>query len=179
MKKLLTLFLVLGLSSMASALTVNLSLDGSNAMGTTMDVDEGDVGVAISLSVICDTGGTGYYTYAQLVDDDKAAYINVAFTAKAGDMAGVTDMSVYTPGYITWNLTASGSPSGLPQAGKQFTFDLTPSTDLEVGDTFDFWITVPNDDNLTRTHTVTVTIVPEPMTILLLGIGGLFLRRRK
>jgi len=178
MKKLLTLFLVLGLSSLASALTINLSLNGTSAMGTTMDVLQDDLGEGISLGIISDTSGEGYYTYLRMIDNNKATYTNVAITTKAGDMGSVGDYSTATPGYITWLMTAAGSPSGLPQAGKQFTFDLTPSTSLDYGDTFDFWITVPGDDNLTATHTVTVKVVPEPITILLLGIGGLFLRRR-
>lgn len=35
------------------------------------------------------------------------------------------------------------------------------------------------DYNVTRANYTTITAVPEPMTIALLGLGGLFLRRRK
>jgi len=183
MKKLLTLFLVLGLSSMASALTVNLSLDGSTAMGTTMDVDVADLGDAISLSVISDTSGVNgiYYNALSMYttsSTEPATITNVTYTTKAGDLGAVTDYSYMFTNQLYFSLVAGGT-TVLPSAGVQFTFDLTPSTSLEVGDTFDFWITVPNDDNATPSHTVAVTIVPEPMTILLLGIGGLFLRRRK
>jgi len=175
MKKLLTLFLVLGLSSMASALTVNLSLDGSTSMGTTLDVDIADVGTAISLGIISDTAGQVYFT-ALVMNKGSATISNVVNTTKAGDLGAVADYSGTTQ-YL-YALTIGGT-TVLPAVGVQFTFDLTPDSDLVVDDTFDFWITVPDDSNGTPGQVVTVTIVPEPMTILLLGIGGLFLRRRK
>jgi len=180
MKKLLTLFLVLGLSSMASALTVSLSLDGSTAMGTTMNVDVADLGDAISLSIISNATDN-YWTILKMNRTsltEPATIINVTKTANAGGQAAVDDYT-YASLYQYQLTAASTSIPTNVVAGKHFTFDLTPSTNLELDDTFDFWITVPNDNNFPAGHTVTVTIVPEPMTILLLGIGGLFLRRRK
>jgi len=36
-----------------------------------------------------------------------------------------------------------------------------------------------NDPGYTATNTLEIHVIPEPMTIALLGLGGLFLRRRR
>jgi hypothetical protein len=67
-------------------------------------------------------------------------------------------------------------PTGDPPiaAGDQFSLDYVGA----VGDTATISLFV-DPEYTTPVASVDVTVVPEPMTIILLGLGGLFLRRRR
>jgi hypothetical protein len=73
-----------------------------------------------------------------------------------------------------YELTVAGNPDGPVTAGPQFTFDYSYSGDLADGTTISLFVDphyeIPADS---------VEIIPEPMTVALLGLGALFLRRRK
>jgi hypothetical protein len=180
MKKLLILLLVLGMTSAANALVVNLSTDGSTAAPAAITVGPGDV---LNMSVISDTAGIGgiYWTYLEMGLPSAGAVSVVAFTANAGNAASVTD---YSSGALTdWELSAADTTPGAAGivAGQQFTFTLTidAAAATDGSDDFDIWTTVPLDNSFPVDDLLTVNIVPEPMTIALLGLGGLFLLRRR
>jgi dTDP-4-amino-4,6-dideoxygalactose transaminase len=68
------------------------------------------------------------------------------------------------------------SPAGDPAlaAGSQFSFDYVGA----VGDTATISL-FADPEFTTPVASVNVTVVPEPMTVLLLSLGALFLRRRR
>jgi hypothetical protein len=175
MKKILILMLVLGLVSIANA-TVTMEL--YEADGTTPVSGDCYVGLSYVLAVegaSADAGASlGVYgsTYT------AADWANLG----AGGQAVATTVDTGDMSYILWSSTwqgydmiadDSGSGPGV-STGTWFTIDLTG---LAEG-TYSF-------DLLDYKAASTViasesgNVVPEPITIALLGLGGLFLRRRK
>ena len=92
-------------------------------------------------------------------------------TANAGNLATVIWGGTVWPG---WDVTAFDS-GGAYVAGDYFLFDLqfgaTSAMPLLI-DIYDYSVSY-------TTPAGTITVVPEPVTIALLGLGGLFLARRK
>ena len=167
MKKLIVLSMVVAMASLATA-GLSLSLSGAGVVDTgagTYTMLEG------STAVITVSGsGSAYYTYLALTGDvavtaDAAIATPVAL-AGAGDMASVGSS-------YGWLLTAAGGPAGPVAAGAQFTADITATGPLDAV------IGVTTYSNTGSNPGMAITIVPEPMTLGLLGLGGLFLRRKK
>lgn len=165
MRKLLILFLVLGLASTANALLIKV--DGLE--GEFFEVDEQTEITVVSEDtsswlgyIIVEEGGTG-------------SLENVAVLDAAGDLGAAAP---YTEaGWGTgYELTASMGPAGDPpiSVGNQFSLDYIGA----IGDTATISLFV-DPEYTTPVASVNVTVVPEPMTVILLGLGGLFLRRRR
>jgi len=173
MKKLLILMLVLGLASAASAAH---SLGGATTISNTGDTTaivtiSADSTAAIT-SVVEDSEGadgmptTGVTTIASVTKTDAA-----------GEQATVTAY-----GSLDYAFTVSAKDTTEPfdsvATGVQFNVNLDiAGLGLAVDDTFVIYLYNEAYTSTFASHTVTVT--PEPMTIALLGLGGLFLRRRK
>ena len=165
MKKLLILVLVLGIASTASAA---LSLADS------------------ALTVTINT------TVAFNVDGDTASNIDW-YVGNVPGKADVTGMVLDSSGNAGPNAYVNESPYGYNGYWELGSKDDDPDTwDIIAGTQFNGTITVGGttgtysiylyDSGWTSTgvkDTLALTIVPEPMTIALLGLGGLFLRRRK
>ena len=190
MKKLLILMLVLGLTTVASA-TPTMSGDTviSTAGGTiTITV----AGTASEASEDFIGGGAGGYQGFINIDWATNTYYPDALGTVVTDNANVI---------VNGNMGGSGSAGLIVTVGtyNYLTFtaliapgDWTEGTDVDSGDWFTFDVTIPsgvysNGDTIlvdltdeqasvVATHSI---IVPEPITIALLGLGGLFLRRRK
>ena len=173
MKKLLILMLVLVMASAASAVTVSLTVGGSStvacALGTThtvdMSVDQAAKGCA-NIDYLADTGISptlGAWITALTATSSPGTIIgNDIMDAYGNSAGGVADQSADTILYsfdVTVNAYGDVTPYMDPMADAFFT-DVSPGF-FQAG-TF-----------------AAVTFVPEPMTIVLLGLGGLFLRRRK
>ena len=164
MKKLLILVLVLGMASMASA---NLSWSQS----------------AITL-------GINESATVQIVSSTTVPYAALWMGANASTVAQITAVSVLPaavdgsaavwtgyPGW--WDITAKDNdPDNDPALASGNHFDVTIKG-LAVG-TYVINSDYYGQANLGTGVNDTLTItVPEPMTIALLGLGGLFLRRRR
>jgi len=197
MKKFLILLLVLGMTSLANAtLSLEISVGGSPyggedlAVGTTVDVavvqstgnaqgSGGEMTITMAASGLSMTNTTPmrdatYAGWGWLFDGGVAPIDNGDGTWDAwfGKTASPSDM--WTPGtpgigdfvgvtgYGGWNYVST----------VELSFVASETTDLVWGGT---WDSVDMDGVVGGT----VNVVPEPMTIALLGLGGLFLRRRK
>ena len=164
----LMMVLLLAVAPLSSATITGLSVDGT----TTPDVDgvaTVGLGGVITISCIGDTASG--FEYLDMAKGYATMATPVA-TAAAGDLAGVFDWS--TGVNYDFELTTADSGGSYP-GGVVFNANIT-ATGI-VGDTFT--VDVLDGVNYAVLDTVTVTIVPEPATIALLGLGGLLLRKRK
>lgn len=165
MKKLMVLVLVLGLASAADA--VLIQVDGQ--IGETFEVQDKAIITVVSEN---DLNWLGYL----IVEDGGLGVLsNPVSTTLAGDPA----LSGATPYTETgwgegYEITVAGSASSPVGVGPQFSFDFAGT----LGDTAKISIFLDPQYNIPAAS-VGVSVVPEPTTILLLGLGGLFLRRRK
>lgn len=192
MKKLMILVLVLGLASMASALTgVELSVAGvTDGEGTVQNTE-----LPISNELVIDIHGPAGY--------DWLGYIIIEGDAPAGGEWGddigspVADMYYTAAGYPA--LVAAGDLGQAiryTEAGWGFGYEVTAAQSegsLPGGLQFEFlyhclgpeseYVTVTLWDDaegyVTPQDTIVIHQTPEPMTVALLGLGGLLLRRRK
>ena len=161
MKKILVLMLVLGITSMATA---GLTLTGPI---------EVPVGGSIVLSVTADAISAAQAgDYANVYAPGTLAS-NPTMTANmSGGAFSLINDYLYAP-YDYFYMVGANAPGVdalLP--GIWVNFDLSAGS-LPVGSIIPISITGGG-----AAHNVTV-VIPEPMTIGLLSLGGLFLRRRK
>ena len=176
MKKTLILMLVLGLVSIANA-TVTMELRESD--GTTPVADLENLGL-----------GADYVLVISGAAADAPQSLGIygpAYGAADWDNLGNADMSTAATlldtgnmSYINWNATYSGYDTVVDDyegpgvsTGDWFSIDLTAlvAGDFSI-DLLDYNAGSAVIGNVSGT-------IPEPITIALLGLGGLFLRRRK
>jgi hypothetical protein len=161
MKKLLILMLVLGITSTASAvLTWSVS---------TVDVEPG-------ASIV-----------VQLVSSDADPFDPKWVGQEPSGIAEITSilaLPAATPDSIVLDPTATGYAGWWTVN----TLDLNPPSDIIAGAQYDVTITAGmtadvstafDSDSYGTNDVLTVNVIPEPMTIALLGLGGLFLLRRR
>ncbi len=165
MKKLLVLVLVLGFASAADA--VLIQIDGSTAEA--LDVQQTATITVISEDTL------NWLGYLIIEEGGVGTLSNPIQSTLAGDpaLAGATEYTEagWGNGY---ELTVAGSASFPVGVGTQFSFDYTGT----LGQTAKISLFVDPEFNIPVAST-TVNVVPEPMTIMLLGLGALFLRRRR
>ncbi|MHC4165655.1 MAG: hypothetical protein ACYSWQ_01720 [Planctomycetota bacterium] len=164
-RKLLVFVLVLGFASAANA--VLIQVDGLG--GETFDVQE-----KATITVVSEDS-LNWLGYIIVEEGGQGTLINPAATALAGDpaLAGATPYS--EAGWGTgYELTVAGSASFPVGTGTQFSFDYNGM----LGDTARISLFV-DPEFVIPVSSVAVNVIPEPMTIMFLGLGVLFLRRRK
>jgi hypothetical protein len=166
MKKLLILMLVLGMTSAASA-------------ALTWSADPITVGVGDTIAVTIDSSDALPYAGGPAwVGADPSAVASIASIvqlAAAGEDAVVDDPTATGwPGWWTINaLDTTGTPGDTMAAGPQWTVTISGDSVGTYVISSDSYGSAGADDLLT------INVVPEPMTIALLGLGGLFLLRRR
>ena len=179
MKKLLILMLVLGLVSTAGAATLRLEYNTSSTapasvLGTTIQVD---MLADVSLSGISKVDfGEGTSTGTLSLGDWQ-----VGTQAQAGEDGTLTGNDI---------IDAFASQSGGNWAANTvlYSFDYAVAAGAAGGGTVQMMMSAAAQDRATaglatyfygtNLSLSPLTILPEPMTIALLGLGGLFLRRR-
>lgn len=166
MKKLLILMLVLGLASSASALVVTLDPSGDQPLGAG----------SYDVYVVSDEDTTGYELYLALVDSTYGSITSVVALSNAGSDALVTpygDMAGFFNVYAVKAVDMS-PPFDTVLMGNQF-LAVINYTGAAVGEDLPF-VLLDGDLNVLDSTTFQI---PEPMTIALLGLGSLFLLRRR
>ena len=178
MKKLLTIVLVLGMASAASALTLNLTVNGAD-IGPGQDILVGDI-VTIGVNSDGVGGVNGKYSGALVIN---------AFATDTG-------LGVWTGGANLYD--GVGEPLEFLSGGVAFVDNpqvavaiatnavLTDLVGAGIGMDYQFECTGEGlstitfiDDATGPGDSLTFNQIPEPITFALLGLGGLFLRRRK
>ena len=168
MKKLLVLTLVLGMASMASATLTLIDTWVDGTVTWTLDLENLKViGTGTELGPYA-----GPYLQAVLGSMAPTTVAELADGIKDGVYAIAGDLSSITAAGTFWLPAAEISNDPVvPQAlGTWFEFDITPDQAL------DFQLQAYVGGEFIN---VLQGTVPEPMTLALLGLGGLFLRRRK
>jgi hypothetical protein len=180
MRKLLVLFMVLGMASLAHAAlsfdTTAISLaPGATSALITVQSDGSD-GETI-LTAIDYYYGAGSPTPAGGAWDGGISFGSAAVLDDAGDDASII---AYTPSTsypgIRWEAKDASEPFNIA-AGDWMEFKITASTTATPGRKYE--VEADYFDTLGTSGTLIVTIIPEPLTMALLGVGGLALLRRR
>jgi hypothetical protein len=166
MKKLLLLTLVGALTSAASAtLTMNPGGGGTYCML---------LGDTLTIEISESTGDqAGMLVYAIVEDGGVGALSNPVVLSAAGELGAANPYSY--AGWGTGFELASGSTTGQVQAGVQWTVQYY-CANLVGNAVISIW---DGGGSFEAPDDYIMIIAPEPTTIALLALGGLFLRRRK
>ena len=187
MKKLLIFMLVLGMASLASALPTSLQI----SVGGVMEPTNSDIYLLPTETIVIDiwttteiySGGglEGYFSLG--VDPTYGSFTGGTsqYPTETGTVYYSGNGAAYLPSTEAGDFGTIGSmqPSGSGMTG--VIFDMIIFHCEAEGDavinlySVDFGAT----PYYSLIDTVTIHQIPEPMTVLLLGLGGLFLRRRK
>ncbi len=183
MKNLLVLLLVFAMTSWANAAVVSFSAaDGlpGDTIGITVSSDEQVTGVGLAL--ITDNGFGGIANpgaWDALFTVADAGYPGTDLGLGAGDLIIAT--GAVTPGAYATGLLYTytyGIPSDAV-VGSIITFTVGDIAEYGYLSSISYLV-----DGATTQMSLTgmefaATVIPEPMTIALLGLGGLFLLRRR
>jgi hypothetical protein len=173
MKKLLMVLSILSLVSIASAAIVTFEYRNAAGTAAITEVDmlvDADFTLAIMGDYDDEESGQ-LWIYDRYENEshgsDVADMTGATKYAAAGGGGSISPYDTTYDGYVfNW-----GDPTG--QDGDMFIIDLTASTTGTVT------IGSYASDYVTLLDSFSIDVVPEPMTVVLLGLGGLFLRRRK
>lgn len=178
MKKLLVLMLVLGMASMAAA---TVTYEFRDAAGTTpitsIDVAVGNYTFFV-MGAVADAGWKeGVYATDQNPGGGLHDMTAATSYPAAGDAASIID---YISSFDGVDLYADDLSTALPDIATGDWFKLSFSLDASAVDGDTVYVDILDYmANYTLVSTHGLPVVPEPMTIALLGLGGLFLLRRR
>jgi hypothetical protein len=191
MKRLIVFVLVLAMASVGWASNVKISGPSTAMPGDTISLSivtlTGFTAYEVALGKISVNGAGGHVTHnidgsqpiatfhAKLVTIPDVGYIASYYEMGSdGEIVYVyasvdAGQSIAGPATLyTWSYTVSSSASGTITISHDPTFD-TSFKGVRAQGASDYY----SPDSLD------IDIIPEPMTILLLGLGSLFLRRRR
>jgi hypothetical protein len=159
MRKLLVLGLILGMASLATATPVALSLGDLSLSfsGTTFTV-KGNFAKELAFGIYDDT------------NPDTGAFVTGSILPAAGGLGAMTkfdgyngiDFQTQPNGLVAGNVVSAGNWFTFTYAGTVKTFNLYDESSNPAGDLIG-----------------TITATPEPATLVILGLGGLLLGRKK
>ena len=188
MKKLLVLTLVMSIASLASAgLTFSDNGDINPGAGIALGIDmatPGDGGVPVdytgdyrlyivSADATVATVSEGTVLLGN-VSSDQTVYIYSGYATTYYLYPAMSMVPLATDGSVSANYGILGDSGGVALNGQAVTF----SVDALAGGTITLWESF-NGAEGTWAAVDTITIVPEPATMVLLGLGALVLRRKK
>lgn len=194
MKKLLVLMLVFAMATVASAtptitvvgvaepniipggsvVTVTISGTFAEASGGTAGNSNTPLGGYIN-GVFLDLSNTGKsYNYAY----GSIGNVSAGSVAMGNGPSGGTIVTTYYGLWFTATSAVTWAEGDDVDTGLWFTFDVTLDTTYPGETDGSEYLTVDIGYNSVA-NTVSLKVIPEPITIALLGLGGLFLRRRK
>ena len=176
MKKVLVLMLVLGIASLATA-GLTASIDGTSvAPSGSLNIDIGAASTTtvnkmqVKATITAGTGTASFSTTGVTLNDPgfQAALTWNVDSASVMEIKGANifgDSTITDPYTFVDNLKLVGGTAGT------VTLDIIVSASSVLGD--------GTMDAGTSLLSQTITVVPEPATMALLGLGGLLLRRKK
>jgi hypothetical protein len=200
MKKLLVLMLVLGMASMANAalqLSVGSDTDPTNSEYTVTASNHLSLGVWTNAAIatfsgwnfllVSTPGGSINYLSGSVVSLDSGMTLEHGGNAHwyLGTQSGLLPATEEGMGGYAFDLNADYDENGEPLPGitnaNDTLFDQIMFHCDGPGDvTIKLYTTNANMTVITLRDSVIVhQVIPEPMTMGLLGLGGLFLRRRR
>jgi len=187
MKKLVSLLLILAITSVASAFTVSYQVDPADAKDDYVPSD------IITINVVADAECIGASLGATTTDNggtaDEPLYLAPELSVLANPGTIVNEGGVLVE-FVSGS-APFGSP-GVPAGSVIWSFefhvpDVPPSTIITIDDLTDMTHVPPYQTSfmdagfnmIDDVQAVQIHVIPEPMTIALLGLGGLLLRRRR
>lgn len=187
MKKLLVLMLMLGLATSANAIVLQISVGGDPAPVDSQIWLEQSQELVLDIHAAGHSGTSADDVYWAIVVDSADAHITGGMVIKPpapsmSSVLGGTARANYFPGLLgnedgPWGSIAS-APGETAPAGIYYN-DLIFHCDKAEGDAVIRLLTTQYFDQATIQDTLIIHQVPEPMTVALLGMGGLFLLRRR
>jgi hypothetical protein len=172
MKKLLIMLAVLAMATVANAGLVLDPVEADETTGLNLQTDPIDVEDAQQALFLAVGGGGGALDAGTIVYGGAMSVIT-DFTGVDADLtAAVEAMTGEAPTRIDMIELFDNQIPATPVIGVVVSYGVTNATDPDGTMVYTL-----NFDTLEVMNTA--KIVPEPITIALLGLGGLFLRRRK
>ena len=194
MKKLLVLMLVLATASMASAYTVKISVDGVvDPEDTTIELapsQHAKIDVHVTNNANWPSGGLGIYLLIQgpgsIVADSNQLIANPQYRWEQSTADNMTRPDPYDN---LKGILESLGYAGIVDIVDGWIGDSSDPFTIPLGkviDDMDFHCDAVGEVTLVLIDTSgnfldsqVIHQIPEPLTVALLGLGGLFLRRRK